>query len=155
MTLVISLRSRYIPFIIWAPLWMRSIRTWLKGIFFQRHRRKSEGVRLFQRVSAIPAIPRGHIYSKWNVPSTTRPFWQLSQKLDREFFSVPLGHVRVISWVAFVNGSNLIIRFRKMKVSSLSRKDMMASIEVSEREEAGVNQGGFWEVQSNPLNLNS
>ena len=68
---------------------------------------------------------------------------------------MPLGHVRVISWVAFVNGSNLIIRFRKMKVSSLSRKDMMASIEVSEREEAGVNQGGFWEVQSNPLNLNS
>ena len=65
-----------------------------------------------------------------DVPSTTPTrVWQLSQKLDRGFFSVPLGHVRLIPWVAFVNGTNLIIRFRKMKVSSLSRKDIMARIE--------------------------
>ena len=85
-----------------------------------------------------------------DAPSTTPTrVWQLSQKLDRGFFSVPLGHVRLIPRVAFVNGTNLIIRFRKMKVS---RKDMMTRIEKLGPIKGGLGGGG---VQSNPLNLNS
>ena len=65
-----------IPFIIQPPpLWMRSIRIPPVGIFFQRHRQKSEGVgKVFSKgsdknpTSRNLIIHRGGSDYKWNVP---------------------------------------------------------------------------------------